>query len=167
MKISLLDLDQLDEIVALVLRCDEAWRPWAPLGWNPPPASRERRSWEDRLQDGRQWVRGFLDEDGSLLGIATWRPARERGREGPEIPVATHLGMLFVDPEAWGRGIGRGLLGAAEAAMRAAGLETARLNVAERNPARAFYASLGWEPAGPPEYSPGLDLPLVPYEKRL
>jgi GNAT superfamily N-acetyltransferase len=167
MKLQAVNLDRLDEIVALVLRCDETWRPWAPLGWNPPPAARERFSWRERLEGGNHWIRGAIDDDGTLLGIATWRLARERGREGPEIPGVGHLGMLFVDPTAWGRGLGHDLLVAAEESMRAAGCELGRLNVAERNPARAFYERHGWAATGRPEYSPGLDLPLVPYAKRL
>jgi GNAT superfamily N-acetyltransferase len=167
MKIAPVDPGRLDEIVALVLRCDETWRPWAPRGWNPPPAARERRSWRERLEGGGHWVRGTFDDDGALLGIAAWRLAREGGRMRREIPGIGHLGMLFVDPTAWGRGLGRDLLVASEQAMREAGCERGRLNVAERNPARAFYEHYGWAAAGPPEYSPGLDLPLVPYEKRL
>jgi GNAT superfamily N-acetyltransferase len=167
MKTSPLDIDRLDEIVALVLRCDETWRPWAPLGWNPPPAARERASWKERLEGGQHWVRGVIGEEEELLAVATWRPARERGREGPRIPGIGHLGMLFVDPGAWGRGIGGVLLTACEESMRRDGCAVGRLNVAERNPARAFYERHGWAAAGPPEYSPGLDLPLVPYDKRL
>ena len=167
MQIARLPPDRLDEIVALVLRCDETWRPWAPLGWNPPPAARERASWRERLEGDRHWVRGALDDDGRLIGIAAWRLARERGRGGPEIPEVGQLGMLFVDPSAWGRGVGRDLLGASEEAMREAGCNRGLLNVAERNPARAFYERHGWTAAGPPEYSPGLDLPLVSYKKRL
>ena len=162
MKLQPLGGDRLDEIVALVLRADETWRPWAPRGWDPPPAARERASWKDRLEGRQHWVQGALDEDGTLLGVAAWRPAIDgsRGRVG-------HLGMLFVSPEAWGRGIGGVLLAAAEASMRGFGCARGRLNVAERNPARSFYERHGWASAGPPVYSPGLDIDLVPYEKEL
>lgn len=165
--ISTLEVERLDEIVGLVLRCDETWRAWAPAGWEPPSADRERASWRLRLQGGDHWARGVLGEGGELVGVVAWRPARTRGREGAIVPGTAHLGMLFVDPGAWGGGIGAALLVAAEDAMREARYSRAILNVAERNPARAFYEHHGWRAEGPPVYSPGLDLPLVPYAKDL
>jgi GNAT superfamily N-acetyltransferase len=154
-------LDRLDEIIALVLACDETWRPWAPPGWEPPPAERERESWRRRIDGGGHWVRAALDVDGALLGIAAWRPA---DREPTEI---AHLGMLFVAPEAWGRGIGRILLDAAEEAMVAGGYTRGRLNVGEANPARDFYERRGWAAVAAPAHSPRLDLTVVRYEKEL
>ena len=159
--------EHVDAIVALVLRCDEEWRPWAPPGWQPPPAARERASWLRRFDAEESWVRGALDRDGTLLGVAAWRPAQGAGPREPLAHAAAHLEMLFVDPPAWGRGIGRALLEGSEQAMRAAGYRRGVLNVAERNPARAFYERHGWRAAGPPLHNPGLNLPLVPYEKEL
>jgi GNAT superfamily N-acetyltransferase len=155
---------RVDEIVDLVLRCDEEWRPWAPAGWEPPERERERVGWLDRMRGGRHWIRAALDGD-QLVGIVAWRRVLDDEGKPAREPVG-HIDMLFVEPSEWGRGIGRDMLVAAEQAMRKAGCAVGRLNVAERNPARSFYERHGWSVAGPAEFSPGLQLPLVPYEKR-
>jgi len=166
MKLETVGLDRVDEIVDLVLRCDEEWRPWAPTGWEPPARSRERIGWQERLRGVRRhWIRAAMD-DGRVVGIVAWRPVVDD--DGNPAPKPTgHIDMLFVEPGEWGRGVGRDMLIASEEAMREAGCTLGRLNVAERNPARAFYEHYGWSVTGPAEFSPGLQLPLVPYEKRL
>lgn len=64
-----------------------------------------------------------------------------------------HLGELlavYVDPPAQGAGLGRGLLAAGEAELRALGCERAVLCVFARNErARAFYAAHGWRQEEP------------------
>lgn len=52
---------------------------------------------------------------------------------------------VFVDPERWGRGIGRQLLARAEAQVAANGFTTAELHTMVGNePALALYRSAGW-----------------------
>ena len=64
-------------------------------------------------------------------------------------PADGEMYLLFVDPAAAGRGVGRALLGAAHDALRAAGCTEAFLFVHERNErALAVYASAGYRPDG-------------------
>jgi len=61
---------------------------------------------------------------------------------------ASHWGAvydLFVDPDHWGRGIGRVLIGAAREDLSERGSRTAILHTYKDNAeARAFYERLGW-----------------------
>jgi GNAT superfamily N-acetyltransferase len=73
-------------------------------------------------------------------------------REGVIVGVATRLGAelqsLYVVPEAWGSGVAQSLMSTALDAMRADGIESAALWVAEANErARRFYEREGWEAA--------------------
>lgn len=59
------------------------------------------------------------------------------------------LDALYVRPEAWGSGVAARLHDRAVEALRAAGVETARLWVLEENlRARRFYERRGWRPDG-------------------
>jgi GNAT superfamily N-acetyltransferase len=55
-----------------------------------------------------------------------------------------YLGQLYLGPRARGLGLGRALLMASEAAMRAEGHRLATLRCIVGNPARAFYERNGW-----------------------
>jgi GNAT superfamily N-acetyltransferase len=81
------------------------------------------------------------------------------------------LNGLYVLPEAWGTGVAAELHDRAVAALREAGVETARLWVLEENMrARRFYARRGWRPHGETRVVPfpphpldlGYSLPLQP-----
>ncbi|WP_343712116.1 GNAT family N-acetyltransferase [Inquilinus sp.] len=76
--------------------------------------------------------------DGTITGFATVLP-RDDG--------AADLEDLFVDPAAWGRGIGRRLL--AEAEARAARLGADALHVVAGDRARPFYERCGFRITGP------------------
>lgn len=81
-------------------------------------------------------VRG---EDGAIAGVVR---VAVHGREG-------HFGMLAVAPGLQGQGLGRVLVGAAEAWCRAAGCTTMSLEVASpRTELPAFYARLGYRHSG-------------------
>jgi len=59
------------------------------------------------------------------------------------------LNGLYVRPESWGTGVAGALHDRAVAALREAGVETARLWVLEENArARRFYEKRGWRPDG-------------------
>jgi len=76
-----------------------------------------------------------VDDDGSVVGFA--------------FCGGCELQFFYTHPRVWGRGYGRALLAAAEAALRDAGCVEARLNTEERNHrALKAYAAAGWVPDG-------------------
>ncbi|WP_225770828.1 GNAT family N-acetyltransferase [Inquilinus sp. Marseille-Q2685] len=78
------------------------------------------------------------ERDGAIAGFATVLPCGDGEAE---------LEDLFVDPAAWGRGIGRRLL--AEAETRAIALGARSLHVVAGGRARAFYERYGFRVTGP------------------
>ena len=110
----------------------------------------DRRVMEERAADRPQRWRGHLadgtptwvaESGAAVLGIMSAGPSRD-----PDAPEGTgELWMLYVDPEAQGRGAGRGLLAEAVAVWRGAGFVRATLWVFGANVrARGFYERLGW-----------------------
>lgn len=84
-------------------------------------------------------------ETDQILGFALLRaPADEAASE-----AVGELSALYVDPSAGGRGVGRGLMAAALAELRAAGCREAVLWTEERNhrPKR-IYERYGWRADG-------------------
>jgi ribosomal protein S18 acetylase RimI-like enzyme len=106
---------------------------------------------EDRMG---QYVFGSTDpnepstvvasEDGVICGFATTGPCTDSGtRAGGEVLA------LYVDPEAWGLGVGRHLLAAAREELRRRGYDDAVLWVLVGNDrAERFYRRDGWLPDG-------------------
>lgn len=78
------------------------------------------------------------ERDGAIAGFATVLP-RDDG--------AAELEDLFVDPAAWGQGIGRRLV--AEAEARAALMGADALHVVAGERARPFYERCGFRVTGP------------------
>jgi len=79
-------------------------------------------------------------EHDAICGFATTGPSRDDDARG-----LGELYALYVDPPAWGKGIGRMLLAQAVAGMRAQGYEDAILWVLTGNePAERFYRADGW-----------------------
>jgi L-amino acid N-acyltransferase YncA len=81
------------------------------------------------------------------------------------------VNALYVDKDARGSGIGALLLGAAEVAMRAKGVASAQVRIADGYPrVRAFYERHGWQVAGKAEELPSdarWGLQLLEMRKRL
>jgi GNAT superfamily N-acetyltransferase len=80
-----------------------------------------------------------------VLGFAHTAPARDddAGEDTGE------LLMIYVDPAAWGAGVGRALMAAAVGGLRRASFATATLWVLDANGrARHFYERAGWAPDG-------------------
>lgn len=97
----------------------------------------------DDFFDGR--LRGprliIAEEAGVACGFAFLEPAIDYFTGEPQ----GHLGMIAVTDEAEGRGVGRMLLGAAEAWARASGFARLTLNVFEGNArARRLYDAAGY-----------------------
>lgn len=100
--------------------------------------------WKRVLSDGGYDI--FVAErDGRVAGFASAGPTEDADGTG----TRGELFALYVEPTAWGRGLGRALLARAEEALRDAGFDEATLWVLEDNPrARAVYAAAGWREDG-------------------
>jgi GNAT superfamily N-acetyltransferase len=96
----------------------------------------ERRGrWERWLADGeRVWVAA---DEGRVVGFVWIGDSRDAPDEG-------ELFAIYVMPDAWGSGAGRGLMALARLELRCA-YPTSMLWVLEDNPrARRFYEREGW-----------------------
>lgn len=83
-------------------------------------------------------------DDGAIVGFVTTTPG-----EPGEPPGCRELSALNVDPDAWRRGVGTALIGAARAQLVQHGATAAVLWVLVGNTrADQFYAADGWQPDG-------------------
>lgn len=126
-----------------------SWRA-AYVGVVPQPVldglsvDRSEHGWTRMLADGDQPV-VVAEADGVVVGFAAVGRSRDEGAAG----TAGELRALYVDPDAWRRGLGRALLAEAERVLRERGFVDAMLWVLRDNArGRAFYASAGWTPTG-------------------
>ncbi len=97
--------------------------------------------WNDRLRSGEEAIFVACDPRGTVVAFATGLASSEpvEGFDG-------EIGAIYVLPEAQGQGLGKRLLRAASAALRAKGFQSAWLRVLSDNtPARRFYEKLGAE----------------------
>ncbi|MEU9864366.1 GNAT family N-acetyltransferase [Streptomyces sp. NPDC047971] len=100
----------------------------------PEELARTREGWSRAVERGTVLC---AERDGRPVGVAAY---------GPVDGVMT-LTQLHVLPALWRDGIGSALHGACVDIWRSLGVETARLEVFERNErARAFYTARGWTP---------------------
>jgi GNAT superfamily N-acetyltransferase len=100
------------------------------------------------------------DHDGTAVGFSTFR-AGDRPGHG-------HISNLFVDPDHWGKGIGRALLARAEQEMRERQWSVGELNTQSLNTrARQLYERAGWRDTGGrhPHEDDGLE--MAEYERDL
>ena len=152
------DRDAAD-LAALVARCNAMYRGWAPADWNPSDSlfDDERPRIAERIADPLAWIR-LTREHGMVAGFVDWRPDRQEYADA-------ELRSLYVEPTLWARGIGRGLLRAAQRAIRGAGLETAHLWVPDGDQrAIRLYESERWHAAGSSQWHARLRLPMHRYE---
>ncbi len=83
-------------------------------------------------------------EERGILGFVTTAPSR-----GPDLADYGELSALHVDPEHWGRGVGRTLISAARVQLLEIGFENAFLWVLAGNVrAERFYRKDRWIPDG-------------------
>lgn len=104
-------------------------------------------------------------EGGAFVGFATTMPSRDEGMQ-----EYGELCALYVDPDWWGRSIGRGLIAAARARLAGQGFRDAMLWVLDGNDrAQRFYACDGWRPDGleRTETKWGLELHDLRFVRRL
>lgn len=83
--------------------------------------------------------------DGEVVGFVVIGPSRDRDVEG----FAGEILMLYVHPDAWGRGVGQAMMRAAIQALEARGHRWLVLWVlAENTAAQAFYRRMGLQRDG-------------------
>lgn len=151
----------------LMVRGNSTYRDWAPRFWQPPGFDRTRSQWHLRLREPDRWSRVAVDGNHNLVALASWRPAREHGDEGLELPGIAYVSHLYVEPSLWGNGIARGLLERAQAAMREREFAKAVLWTPTAAPARGFYERCGWTLDGRERWSTELHLEMVGYARDL
>jgi ribosomal protein S18 acetylase RimI-like enzyme len=106
-----------------------------------------------RIKRWRMWLanpkqRGgsiVAELDGRLVGFVFWGPS-----EGADaMPDVAEVYAIYLDPDAFGRGIGRSLFERAIGDIVAHGFRATVLWVLDTNtPARRFYEAAGWRPDG-------------------
>ncbi len=103
--------------------------------------------------------------EGTICGFATTGPSQDE-----DVADAGQLYALYLDPQAWGRGIGRSLIAEARARLSRRGYAEAILWVhAGNEQAQRFYRADGWQPDGyrRQEYVWGVLADEVRYRRRL
>ena len=115
--------------------------------------------WSESIAAGRSRLH-VAHADGIVVGYAGVGPERD-----DSAPVRTgELYALFVDPRAWGRGVGRALTDAALADLRESSADRVWLWVLEANVrARRFYEWYGFTGTGDRTVSSLGDLPEIRY----
>jgi putative acetyltransferase len=144
----------VEEIAALVVRCDELTAEWAPDGWKLPEghAEREVEVWSEELGNANWRAEVAVDAADAIVGVV--------GTDG------NHVASLFVEPRMHGQGLGRVLLEHAEAWIRDDGHDQADLNVLEGSPAVRLYERCGWNPTGDRGHFDAFDMPTIGYAKQ-
>jgi GNAT superfamily N-acetyltransferase len=155
-----------DELVDLVLRCDETYRDWAGPELRVPARDEEIAHWHRRFADPVQRIR-VVEIDGVIVGTCAWTQARGTHGVGPLLPGRAHVSAVFVDPRHWRKGIAATLVDDALAAMADAGFASVQLWTPESAPARSFYDAGGWTLTNRTQHMPEMNLPLVMYERTL
>lgn len=85
----------------------------------------------------------------AVVGMVLAEPGRDRDGAGEPLPELCHVSMVFVDPDVWGRGIGRLLLVEVVRLARHRGYLLLQLWTGQRNlAARRLYEIAGFTPTG-------------------
>jgi GNAT superfamily N-acetyltransferase len=101
-------------------------------------APRTTRQWACELRRGSDGVWVWEDEEAGVVGFG------HCGRQRMSwLPYAGEITMLYVLPDAQGRGIGRRLLSTMLTDLDRQGMRSALVWVLAANPARFFYARMG------------------------
>ncbi len=154
-------------LVGLVRRCDESIEGWAGREVPIPAAAGQELEWELRFARSGAWIKVAEDEDGTIAGVIAFANGQASREDHTLVPGLAHVSAVFVEPERWRHGIARGLLDAADAAMRSAGYDRAQLWTLEGSPAERLYSALGWVRDGRRDVYPPMGLAIVAYVKAL
>ena len=127
--------------------------------------------WRRVLEQGQPSPGGgvlvAVTRGGGITGFASFGPSRD-GDTDPR--VTGEVFAIYADPDAWGTGVGRALMGSAVAELAQVGYADAILWVLDANDrARRFYALAGWahDGASKTDGSRGFDLTEVRYRTTL
>jgi GNAT superfamily N-acetyltransferase len=119
--------------------------------------------WSERLSQLLPGHACFVAEDEeAVLGWTTVGPSAVPQQFG-------ELHGLYVDPDRWGRGVGRVLLARGEAELAETWREAVLWTLADNPRTRRFYEAAGWRPDGTTSSLEffGVEAPVVRYAKRL
>ncbi len=98
--------------------------------------------WTKILSEGRGTTI-VAEADGRTLGFASWGPSRDEDAEDGDL----ELYAIYLDPEAWGRGVARDLMRSVLADVQA-GTPMSLWVPATSDRARHFYRRHGFHPDG-------------------
>jgi GNAT superfamily N-acetyltransferase len=155
-------------LTRLTRRCDESHRAWVGRDLPIPAEEGEELEWDLRFARTSAWIHVAEDgRDGAIAGVVAFAAAQASPQDRSLVPGLAHVSAVFVDPGHWRRGVARGLLGAADAAMLAADFDRAQLWTLEGSPAEQLYTALGWRRDGRRDVYPPMGLDTVAYVKTL
>jgi ribosomal protein S18 acetylase RimI-like enzyme len=124
-------------------------------------ASSARRLWAANLTEASAGRVMVVRREGDVVGVVRYGPDPDHAHVG-----AVH--SLYVHPDAGRAGIGRRLLGAAEAELAADGCARARLWVFAANEAAiAFYRHAGWRADGRTRVEEAFGAPEIGFAREL
>ena len=149
-----LTADDMNALTELAHVCDETYLAWTQPGWVVPTMPPR---WADRyLEDDAFVLLGW--EADELVASLAFRSHTQS---------VAHVGLVFVHPSRWRRGIAARMMGLAEEEMRARGYARVQLWTPLGAPAEQFYRALGWERDGRREWHPWVGLEMIGYAKEL
>ena len=148
---------------AIAAEGTEAYRDFAPVGWEPPHGPPTA----DQIGDPAGWWLLAEDNAGRPAAYVAFLPAAAHSKRPDATPGLAHLSGLFARPAHHGTGLAGELLRRAHAEARARGFITGRLFCAAGyGRARRFYERQGWRPAGEPFAEPDYGgLELIEYRR--
>lgn len=132
------------------------------------PAQRVGR-WERTLAEANDGREGVLvaNASGTLLGFVGYSPSRDADMDPARVG---EIDAIYLLPSAWGKGVGRRLMGAALARLAEAQFDQVMLWVLDSNVrARRFYEAGGWlaDGARKIEESRGFPIAQLRYKRSL
>jgi ribosomal protein S18 acetylase RimI-like enzyme len=110
---------------------------------------------------------GFAELEGTTVGVVRWSEPWVSDEDHSRVPGVCHIGLVFVRPEAWRRGVGRLLLREAMADGIAHGCTRAQLwTHADNARSRALYLRAGFRDTGETKLN-DIGEPIVRFERSL
>ena len=134
--------DDADDVVEVWNESNTARRAGVPVADHVPARVRSRLEGPDRFL-------AIVDEDGRPVGFAIGMRAKAKMGEGEPIPGLCHIGLVFVRPSHWGRGIGKRVVDAVLEEASSRGYDRAQLwTHADNARAQRLYEGRGFVPSG-------------------